>query len=161
MSDPITAETLAEFRQYSNDGAHEVAEDLRIAGLMVQSANREVLERRAGVTSRLVYAVPALLAEVERLTAAYDNALAASECNHLAKVEWFHRAEKAEAEAQQLREGIEALAAHWSSCWCGPQMAYDHDPRRQDCPQCGDEAAKYFAGGFVSTLRALPGGERP
>lgn len=103
MSDPITAETLAEFRQYANAGAHEVAEDLRIAGLMVQSANRETLERRAGVTSRLVYAVPALLAEVERLTAERDYADGRATHKSDLAAQNLHRAEKAEAEVRRLR----------------------------------------------------------
>ena len=54
-----------------------------------------------------------------------------------------------------LLDRIEALVAKWSGCRCGPQLAYDHDPRVQDCPQHGEAAAEYYSGGIVSDLRGL------
>ena len=68
--------------------------------------------------------------------------------------------DRAEAEVKRLREGVVSLRDHWQSCWCGPQVAPDHDPRRQDCPERGDESAEYFSGGFAATLtRLLDGGD--
>ena len=54
-----------------------------------------------------------------------------------------------------LGERLAALAAKWSGCWCGPQMAPDHDPRVQDGPQHGDGAAEHFCGEIVRDLRAI------
>ena len=58
-------------------------------------------------------------------------------------------------EGEALRQGVDELIAKWSGCWCGPQLAYDHDPRVQDCPQHGDGAAEYYSGAIVSDLRTL------
>ena len=61
----------------------------------------------------------------------------------------------ANTEDAVLRPGIEHLISKWSGCWCEPQLAYDHDPRVQDCPQHGEPAAEYYSGGIVADLQAL------
>jgi hypothetical protein len=57
--------------------------------------------------------------------------------------------------AAVLREGVERLEAKWSGCWCETQLAPDHDPRVQDCPQHGDGSCQHMAEGITLDLRAL------
>ena len=143
-----------------NHAAH-VAAVLAEAGVgFVAEAERERDEARA-TNDRLNRRVQIAEAAVHELTTGTGNGKARPVAAEMwARCQETHerhcpRAERAEAALVDLRGRVRALAEHWSSCWCGPQMAPDHDPRRQDCPRCGDEAAHYFSGGFVETLRAL------
>jgi hypothetical protein len=73
------------------------------------------------------------------------------------KVCWWISQAVAEAEArgaEKVLARVEALIRKWTGCWCGEQLAYDHDPRVQDCPQHGDGAAEHFCGAIVTDLRA-------
>lgn len=50
---------------------------------------------------------------------------------------------------------IERLLDKWSSCWCGPQLAEDHDPRARDCPHHGSDDCRHMAEGFRADLQRL------
>lgn len=60
-----------------------------------------------------------------------------------------------------LREAIERLIAKWEACWCGTQLAWDHDPRVRDCPQHGSDDCRHMGEGIVTDLRALLAEHQP
>jgi hypothetical protein len=94
----------------------------RLAGVVQQALRDGETDMNAGDCNRAGWHVAeAVLAsdwlaayiarKVEAVESERDEAVAAAECNHLAKIEWFERAETAERERDEARAMIERVTA--------------------------------------------------